>query len=72
MAMLPPSEPKPWLRASWWADHVVASFIFSIFNPAVSFFTWPLVLSGGTVLRLVIEKSARGSAVKAPWRGLYC
>jgi hypothetical protein len=43
-------------RPSWWLDHLAASFIISIFNPLITFFSWPLVLSGGTALRLFVER----------------
>ena len=40
----------------WWLDHLAGSFVISIFNPLVSFFSWPLVMAGGTTLRVVVER----------------
>ena len=51
-----PARARTMARPNWWLDHLAASFIVSIFNPLVTFFSWPLVLSGGTALRLFVER----------------
>jgi hypothetical protein len=54
---------RPWVGGlSWWVDHVAASLLLSVLNPLVTFLSWPLVLAGGTALRLVVER--RGIATR--------
>lgn len=57
-------------RAAWWLDHLAGSSIVAIFYPLWPFFTWPLVVPAGTVLRLVAERhgvSSRRDVFRRVW-----
>lgn len=71
MGDIPTLREHQWDRlAVWWLDHLAGSFVVSIFNPLVTFFSWFLVIPGGTALRFAIERQGirrRRGALRKAW-----
>jgi hypothetical protein len=71
MGGIPKVRDRQWEKLTgWWLDHLVGSFIVAVFNPLLTFFSWFLVLPGGTALRFAVERQdirRRRDAFKAAW-----